>query len=127
MPHVSQASARHRAYISRSNYRHSHDVVSATEALTVEYTKPRQADSLDPPRIASHLCDNLTGVLPWKPRGSLPRASEGILLRPARLFPKTELDQVVGCLRYKGKAKTLKEMESAFRIGVMRRHESGRY
>ena len=52
---------------------------------------------------------------------------EGILLRPARLFPRTTLDQVVGCLRYKGKAKTLKEMEDAIRIGVMERHDRGRY
>ena len=52
---------------------------------------------------------------------------EGILLRPARLFPRTTLDQVVGCLRYKGKAKTLKEMEAGIRIGVMERHDRGRY
>jgi AbrB family looped-hinge helix DNA binding protein len=52
---------------------------------------------------------------------------EGILLRPARLFPRTTLDQVVGCLRYKGKAKTLKEMDDAIRRGVMERHDRGRY
>jgi AbrB family looped-hinge helix DNA binding protein len=51
----------------------------------------------------------------------------GILLRPARLFPKTELDQVVGCLQYKGKTKTLKEMEDGIRRGVMERHDRGRY
>jgi AbrB family looped-hinge helix DNA binding protein len=52
---------------------------------------------------------------------------EGILLRPARPFPKTTLDQVVGCLRYKGKAKTLKQMENAIRREVMDRHDRGRY
>ena len=52
---------------------------------------------------------------------------EGILLRPARLFPKTTLDQVVGCLRYKGKAKTLKEMDDGIRRAVMERHDRGRY
>jgi AbrB family looped-hinge helix DNA binding protein len=52
---------------------------------------------------------------------------DGILLRPARLFPKTTLDQVVGCLRYKGKAKTLKEMDDGIRRAVMERHDRGRY
>ena len=52
---------------------------------------------------------------------------EGILLRPARPFRKTTLDQVVGCLRYKGKAKTLKQMENAIRREVMDRHDRGRY
>jgi AbrB family looped-hinge helix DNA binding protein len=52
---------------------------------------------------------------------------EGILLRPARLFPRTTLDQVVGCLRYKGKAKTLKEMDDGIRRAVMERHDRGRY
>ena len=52
---------------------------------------------------------------------------EGILLRPARRFPRTTIDQVVGCLKYKGKAKTLKQMEDAIRIGVMERHDRGRY
>jgi AbrB family looped-hinge helix DNA binding protein len=52
---------------------------------------------------------------------------EGVLLRPARLFPRTTLDQVVGCLRYKGKAKTLKQMEDAIGREVMRRHDRGRY
>ena len=52
---------------------------------------------------------------------------EGVLLRPARLFPRTTPDQVVGCLRYKGRAKTLKQMEDAIRIGVMERHDRGRY
>jgi len=52
---------------------------------------------------------------------------EGVLLRPARLFPRTTLDQVVGCLRYKGKAKTLKQMEDAIGREVMDRHDRGRY
>ncbi len=38
---------------------------------------------------------------------------DGILLKPKKLFPKTKLDDVAGCLNYQQKAKTLEEMEQA--------------
>ena len=41
---------------------------------------------------------------------------DGIILRPARLFPATTLDDVAGCLRYEGAAKTLEEMEEAIAL-----------
>ena len=53
--------------------------------------------------------------------------ADGILLRPAGSFPETNLDQVAGCLRYKGKAKTLAQMDSAIRHVVRKRHDRGRY
>jgi hypothetical protein len=52
---------------------------------------------------------------------------EGVLLRPASPFPPTTLDEVVGCLKYKGKPVTLAEMDAAIGREVMRRHERGRY
>jgi AbrB family looped-hinge helix DNA binding protein len=51
----------------------------------------------------------------------------GVLLRPVRPFPATALDEVFGCLKYQGKAKTLREMEGAIARGVKERHDRGRY
>jgi AbrB family looped-hinge helix DNA binding protein len=52
---------------------------------------------------------------------------DGILLRPAGLFPRTELDQVAGCLRSKHKSTTLAQMDAAIDREVIRRHDRGRY
>ena len=52
---------------------------------------------------------------------------EGVLLRPAKPFPPTKFEDVFGCLRYKGKPKTLEEMDTAIAKGVRRRHALGRY
>jgi hypothetical protein len=38
-------------------------------------------------------------------------------------FLKTTLDQVVGCLKYSGKAKSLDEMEDAIRQGVTKQSQ----
>nr|WP_228058058.1 hypothetical protein [Nostoc sp. LEGE 12447] len=42
----------------------------------------------------------------------------GDLLKPSNFFPATKLDDVAGCLKYLGKAKTLEDMENAIRQGV---------
>jgi len=65
----------------------------------------------------------------WKPgtKFTVEETKEGILLRPAKLFPPTTLDQVFGCLRYKGKPATLKDMDAAIEREVRRRHALGRY
>ena len=52
---------------------------------------------------------------------------DGILLRPARRFPQTDLDEVAGCLRSKRKSITLAQMRGAIGREVNRRHDSGRY
>lgn len=52
---------------------------------------------------------------------------DGILLRPAAVFPETTLDEVAGSLKFKGKAKTLAQMEAAIVREVKRRHDGGRY
>ena len=52
---------------------------------------------------------------------------EGVLLRPAARVPNTNLEDVAGCLRSKGKAKALTQMRAAISREVMRRHGRGRY
>ena len=42
----------------------------------------------------------------------------GILLRPKMAFPQTDISDVAGCLAYKGKAKTLEQMDEAIAAGV---------
>lgn len=55
---------------------------------------------------------------------------EGVLLRPAKPFPPTTVEDVMGIAnsrKYKGKPKTLAEMDEAIAIGVRDRHARGRY
>ena len=49
------------------------------------------------------------------------QAEQGILLRPQAPFPRTCVDEVAGCLQYKGRAKTLEDMNNAIRRGVLER------
>ena len=44
---------------------------------------------------------------------------DGILLKPKKPFPETTLAQVAGCLKYRGKPKSLDELENAIRQGVL--------
>jgi AbrB family looped-hinge helix DNA binding protein len=53
--------------------------------------------------------------------------ADGILLQPAKRFPETKLEDVAGCLKYKGKPITLEQMDAAIAQEVKRRHDSGRY
>jgi AbrB family looped-hinge helix DNA binding protein len=55
------------------------------------------------------------------------QSDDGIVLRPARRFPATELADVAGCLRYGGRAKTIAQMDAAITDQVTRRHGRGRY
>ena len=45
---------------------------------------------------------------------------EGIVLRPARALPKTRIDDLLGCLPYKGRPKTIAEMEAGIARGARR-------
>ena len=65
----------------------------------------------------------------WEPgtEFAVEEVSEGILLRPLRPFPPTSIDQVFGCLKYTGRAKTFRQMEKAIARGVRARHDRGRY
>ena len=53
--------------------------------------------------------------------------ADGVLLRPLRPFTATTFDEVFGCLRYKGRPKTLGQMEKAIAKNVRERHGRGRY
>jgi len=51
----------------------------------------------------------------------------GVTLRPLGPSPPSRLEDVAGCLRYAGKAKTLRQMENAIAKGVRERRDRGRY
>lgn len=51
----------------------------------------------------------------------------GVLLRRAKVFPETRPEDVRGMLAYKGKPKTLAEMDAGIIAEVKRRHARGRY
>jgi AbrB family looped-hinge helix DNA binding protein len=65
----------------------------------------------------------------WRPgtEFTVEETGDGVLLRPAGFFPRTTLDQVAGCLKFKAKAKTLAQMDAAIKREVTRRHDRGRY
>ena len=44
--------------------------------------------------------------------------ADGILLKPKTLFPQTNITDVAGCLEYKGKPKSLADMEAAIARGI---------
>jgi AbrB family looped-hinge helix DNA binding protein len=52
---------------------------------------------------------------------------DGILLRRAARLAKTSLDEVAGCLQFKGRPKTLAQMKGAIAREVISRHDRGRY
>ncbi|WPL13819.1 transcriptional regulator, AbrB family [Thiorhodovibrio litoralis] len=47
---------------------------------------------------------------------------DGIVLRPKKPVPSTQLSDVVGCAGYRGPAKSLDEMEEAIARGVRENH-----
>jgi AbrB family looped-hinge helix DNA binding protein len=65
----------------------------------------------------------------WGPgtRLTVEETPEGVLLKPAPLFPRTRSEDVYGSLAYKGPPKTIAEMNEAVKTEVLRRHARGRY
>lgn len=65
----------------------------------------------------------------WAPgtEFTLEETKDGILLRPATRFPAARLEDVAGCLKSKGRPKTLSEMDAAIQNEVTRRRGRGRY
>jgi AbrB family looped-hinge helix DNA binding protein len=65
----------------------------------------------------------------WRPgtEVTVEEAGDGILLRPAGVFPAAVLDEVAGCLRTNRKPKTPGQMRAAIGREVVRRHDRGRY
>jgi AbrB family looped-hinge helix DNA binding protein len=65
----------------------------------------------------------------WTPgtQFSVEETPDGVVLRPAARFPATRLDEVAGCLSWRGKPKTTAQMRHAVAREVTRRHDRGRY
>lgn len=53
--------------------------------------------------------------------------NDGVVLRLIKPLSKVTLDDVFGRLKYRGKPKTIAEMDEGIRREVIRRHERGRY
>ena len=79
--------------------------------------------------ISTHLSSKGQVMIPrqickhqnWKSEQELLiiEVKNGILLKPKSPFKPTRLDDVAKCLPYKGKAKTLADMDAAIAIGVL--------
>lgn len=52
---------------------------------------------------------------------------EGVILKPARVFPETRIEDVFGSAPYRGKPKSIEDMNEAIAAEARRRHASGRY
>ncbi len=65
----------------------------------------------------------------WKPGTKLTveETPEGILLKPAPLFPPTTNEEVYGCLKREGLPISIEEMDEAITAEVLERHARGRY
>ncbi len=53
--------------------------------------------------------------------------ADGVLLRATRPFGATRLEDVAGCLRGPGPARTIEEMDRAIDDALRDRHDPGRY
>lgn len=65
----------------------------------------------------------------WSPGTKLlvEETAEGVLLKPAPVFKPTRIEDVFGMLKYRGKPKTIEEMDAAIVAEIKRRHARGRY
>jgi AbrB family looped-hinge helix DNA binding protein len=64
----------------------------------------------------------------WGPGTSFTVEDTGdaVLLRPLKSGPTTRLEDVVGCLRVKGRAHTVEEMDAAITQELIARRDRGR-
>jgi bifunctional DNA-binding transcriptional regulator/antitoxin component of YhaV-PrlF toxin-antitoxin module len=58
---------------------------------------------------------------------SVERVPEGVLLRPLRSLPVTRLEDVIGCAGYRGRPRSLADMERAIAQGVKAHRGRGRH
>jgi AbrB family looped-hinge helix DNA binding protein len=61
----------------------------------------------------------------WRPGQTLAVVSteEGVLLKPVKAFAASRLEEVAGCLRYRGRPKTIEEMDAAVAAEAKRRRK----
>jgi AbrB family looped-hinge helix DNA binding protein len=61
-------------------------------------------------------------------RLSVEHTADGVLLKPlTTTFAQTRPEDVFGCLAYKGRPKSIEEMEAGIAMEAKRRHARGRY
>jgi AbrB family looped-hinge helix DNA binding protein len=58
---------------------------------------------------------------------SVEDSGDGVLLRPIKTGAPSRLDEVVGCLRVTGPARTIEEMDAAIDAELRDRRDRGRY
>ncbi len=65
----------------------------------------------------------------WTPgtRLTVEETPDGVLLRPAPLFPATQVEDVAGMLAWEGPPASIEDMDQAISQEVARRHDRGRY
>jgi AbrB family looped-hinge helix DNA binding protein len=65
----------------------------------------------------------------WEPgtEFAVEALGDGVLLRPLRSVAHSRLEDVAGCLRVKGPARTIAEMDAAVVTELRRRRDRGRY
>jgi AbrB family looped-hinge helix DNA binding protein len=65
----------------------------------------------------------------WRPGTELvvEEVPGGVILKPAKPFAPTTYEQVEGLLKYRGRPKTLKEMDEGVTRMIRERHARGRY
>ncbi|MCA9411984.1 MAG: AbrB/MazE/SpoVT family DNA-binding domain-containing protein [Candidatus Omnitrophica bacterium] len=56
----------------------------------------------------------------WKPgsRFSLEDTEQGLIVRPLTPYPGTQVDDLIGCVGYRGPEKSLSDMEKGIRKGA---------
>jgi len=61
----------------------------------------------------------------WRPGQTLAVVSteEGVLLKPLKTFEASRMNEVAGCLRYDGPARTVEEMDAAVAAEAKRRRK----
>ena len=107
-----------------------HECGNLTGVLPCHYAAVDQRTDLEP----SHAQERGV-ILPKSIRDSrawgagteftVEETKDGVLLRPARLFPPTDLASVAGSLRFRTKPKSVAQMHAAIASEVKRRHDSG--
>lgn len=48
---------------------------------------------------------------------------DGVLLKPKTPFPESSIHDVASCLKFKGKTKSLDDMEQAIRKGIRKKYK----
>jgi AbrB family looped-hinge helix DNA binding protein len=72
---------------------------------------------------------SLRDAFDWQPGTpfSVEPVGDGVLLRPMKALARSRLQDVAGCIRVTGPARTIAQMDAAIGEEVRRRRDRGRY